>query len=113
MSNKINAKDVELYLLKNTDFFLTRESIVSELNFKHSPGKAESLLERQVRKLRNEQKDLLNNLSIFLSNASENEELFTKSKALIIKLVTAEDEGALVELMLTSLKKIFSVDADT
>ena len=111
MSNKINAKDVELYLLKNTDFFLTRESIVSELNFKHSPGKAESLLERQVRKLRNEQKDLLNNLSIFLSNASENEELFTKSKALIIKLVAAEDEGALVELMLASLKKIFSVDA--
>ena len=86
MGNKINAKDVELYLLKNTDFFLTRESIVSELNFKHSPGEAESLLERQVRKLRNEQKDLLNNLSIFLSNASENEELFTKSKALIIKL---------------------------
>ena len=34
MSNKINDKDVELYLLKNTDFFLTRESIVSELNFK-------------------------------------------------------------------------------
>ena len=57
MSNKINDKDVELYLLKNTDFFLTRESIVSELSFKHSPGKAESLLERQVRKLRSEQKD--------------------------------------------------------
>ena len=111
MSNKINAKDVELYLLKNTDFFLTRESIVSELNFKHAPGKAESLLERQVRKLRNEQKELLNKLSIFLSNASENEELFTKSKALIIKLVTAEDEDTLVELMLTSLKEIFSVDA--
>ena len=44
MSNKINDKDVELYLLKNTDFFLTRESIVGELNFKHSPGKAESCL---------------------------------------------------------------------
>ena len=59
MTKEISAKEVELYLLKNTDFFLTRESIVSELNFKHSPGKAESLLERQVRKLRSEQKDLL------------------------------------------------------
>ena len=77
MGNKIDAKDVELYLLKNTDFFLTRESIVSELNFKHSPGKAESLLERQVRKLRNEQKDLLDNLSVFLSNASDNEDLLS------------------------------------
>ena len=111
MSNKINDKDVELYLLKNTDFFLTRESIVSELDFKHSPGKAESLLERQVRKLRSEQKDLLNSLSVFLSNASENEDLFTKSKALILKVVTAEDEDILIELMPESLKKIFEIDA--
>ena len=111
MSNKINDKDVELYLLKNTDFFLTRESIVGELNFKHSPGKAESLLERQVRKLRSEQKDLLNSLSVFLSNASENEDLFSKSKALILKVVTAENENILVELMPKSLKKIFEIDA--
>ena len=111
MSNKINGKDVELYLLKNTDFFLTRESIVGELNFKHSPGKAESLLERQVRKLRSEQKDLLNSLSVFLSNASENEDLFSKSKALILKVVTTEDEDTLIELMPRSLKKIFDVDA--
>ena len=111
MSNKMNDKDVELYLLKNTDFFLTRESIVGELNFKHSPGKAESLLERQVRKLRSEQKDLLNSLSVFLSNASENEDLFSKSKALILKVVTTEDEDTLIELMPRSLKKIFDVDA--
>ena len=111
MGNKINDKDVELYLLKNTDFFLTRESIVGELNFKHSPGKAESLLERQVRKLRSEQKDLLNSLSVFLSNASENEDLFSKSKALILKVVTTEDEDTLIELMPRSIKKIFDVDA--
>ena len=110
MAKEISAKEVELYLLKNTDFFLTRESIVSELDFKHSPGKAESLLERQVRKLRNEQKTLLDSLSVFLSNASENEDLFLKSKALILKIVTAADEDALIELMPKSLKKIFDVD---
>ena len=110
MSNKINDKDVELYLLKNTDFFLTRESIVSELNFKHSPGKAESLLERQVRKLRSEQKDLLDNLSVYLSNASENEDLFSKSKALVLRVVAAEGEDTLIKLMSKSLKEIFNVD---
>jgi Uncharacterized protein conserved in bacteria len=99
MSNKINDRDVELYLLKNTDFFLTRESIVSELNFRHSPGKAESLLERQVRKLTSEQKDLLKSLSVFLSNASRNEDLFSKSKALILKVVTAKNENYLIDLM--------------
>ena len=110
MTKEISAKVVELFLLKNTDFFLTRESIVSELDFKHSSGKAESLLERQVRKLRNEQKNLLDSLSVFLSNASENEDLFIKSKALILKIVTATDEEALIELMTKSLKKIFDVD---
>ena len=110
MSDKINDKDIELYLLKNTDFFLTRESIVSELNFKHSPGKAESLLERQVRKLRSEQKDLLDNLSVYLSNASENEDLFSKSKALVLRVVAAEGEDTLIELMSKSLKEIFDVD---
>ncbi len=98
MSNKINDKDVELYLLKNTDFFLTRESIVSELNFKHSPGKAESLLERQVRKLRSEQKDLLDNLSVFLSNASENEDLFSKSKAPLKKFKSFSAMILLIQL---------------
>ena len=110
MTKEISAKEVELYLLKNTDFFLTRESIVSELNFKHSPGKAESLLERQVRKLRNEQKDLLDSLSVFLSNASENEDLFSKSKALVLKVVTAEDEDALIELMYLHLLQLLLLE---
>ena len=35
MAKKIDAKEVELYLLENTDFFLIRESLVSELSFKH------------------------------------------------------------------------------
>ena len=89
MTKDLSAKEVELYLLKNTDFFLSRESIVSELSFKHSSSEVESLLERQVRKLRDEQKRLLDSLSTFLTNASENEELFQKSKAFILNVITA------------------------
>ena len=55
MAKKLDAKDVELYLLENTDFFLSRESLVSELSFKHDAEGATSLLEMQVRKLRDEQ----------------------------------------------------------
>ena len=35
----------------------------------------------------------------------------SKSKALVLKVVTAEDEDTLIELMSKSLKKIFDVDA--
>ena len=48
MNNKIDAKDVEIFLLDNLDFFESRESLVSELKFKHSSSSASSLLERQI-----------------------------------------------------------------
>ena len=35
MAKKLDAKDIELYLLENTDFFISRESLVGELSFKH------------------------------------------------------------------------------
>ncbi len=44
MAKKLDAKDVELYLLENTDFFLSRESLVSELSFKHDADKTFSNL---------------------------------------------------------------------
>ena len=59
MSNKIDSKEVELFLLDNLDFFETRESLVSELKFKHSDSSASSLLERQILKLRGEHKNLM------------------------------------------------------
>ena len=65
MNNKIDSKEVELYLLDNLDFFESRESLVSELRFKHSSSSASSLLERQIKKLRDEQKDLMDLLSSF------------------------------------------------
>ena len=48
MAKKIDSKEVELFLLENTDFFLSRESLVSELSFKHDSDGATSLLEMQV-----------------------------------------------------------------
>ena len=66
MSNKIDSKEVELFLLDNLDFFETRESLVSELKFKHSDSSASSLLERQILKLRGEQKNLMDLLSSLL-----------------------------------------------
>ena len=46
MSKKLSSKDVELFLLDNLDFFKSRESLVSELQFKHTSSSAESILER-------------------------------------------------------------------
>ena len=111
MAKKIDAKEVELYLLENTDFFLTRESLVSELSFKHDSDGATSLLEMQIRKLRDEQSRLNDMLSGFLSTGKENEELFFKSKDLTLALITVKDFAAVKKLVEEFFTKNFKVDS--
>jgi len=111
MAKKIDAKEVELYLLENTDFFLIRESLVSELSFKHDSDGATSLLEMQIRKLRDEQSRLNDMLSGFLSTGKENEELFFKSKGLTLALITAKDFAAVKKLVEEFFTKNFKVDS--
>ena len=111
MAKKIDAKEIELYLLENTDFFLTRESLVSELSFKHDSEGATSLLEMQIRKLRDEQSRLIEMLSGFVSTGKENEELFFKSKDLTLSLITAEDFDAVKKIVEGFFINNFKVDA--
>ena len=111
MAKKIDAKEVELYLLENTDFFLTRESLVSELSFKHHSDGATSLLEMQIRKLRDEQSRLNDMLSGFLSTGKENEELFFKSKELALSLITVKDFAAVKKLVEEFFIKNFKIDS--
>ena len=66
MAKKIDVKDVELFLLDNLDFFVTRESLVSEMKFKHSQSSASSILERQIMKLRDEHKNVIELLKSFI-----------------------------------------------
>ncbi|MFL2711841.1 MAG: DUF484 family protein [Gammaproteobacteria bacterium] len=111
MAKKLDAKDVELYLLENTDFFLSRESLVSELSFKHDADGATSLLEMQVRKLRDEQSRLMDMLSGFVSTGKENEELFFKSKNLTLSLITSKNFDEVKKTVESFFEKNFEIDS--
>jgi uncharacterized protein YigA (DUF484 family) len=107
MSNKIDAKDVEIFLLDNLDFFESRESLVGELKFKHSSSSASSLLERQIIKLRDEQKDLMDLLSSFVKEASVNEDLFNKSKDLTLSILGASSREDIIKRVQDNFHKSF------
>ena len=111
MAKKLDAKDVELYLLENTDFFVSRESLVSELSFKHDAEGASSLLEMQVRKLRDEQLRLMNMLSSLVSTGKENEELFFKSKNLTSSLIASENFAEVKKSVELFFHENFAVDS--
>ena len=110
MNKKLNPKDVELFLLDNLDFFQSRESLVAEMKFKHSSSSASSLLERQIIKLREEHKNLINLISSFVETASINEDLFNKSKNLTLKILQSGSKKEIVKVVENTFKKDFKVD---
>ena len=110
MNKKLDPKEVELFLLENLDFFQTRESLVSELSFKHSSSSASSLLEKQVIKLRNEHQNLIDLLTSYMKTASINEDLFNKSKRLTLKILESNSKKETIKIVETSFKEDFKVD---
>ena len=110
MSKKLDPKEVELFLLDNLDFFESRESLVGELKFKHSSSAASSLLERQVLKLRDEHKNLIDLLTSFIDTASINEDLFNKSKDLTLKILQSSSKKEIVKTVEESFSNDFNVD---
>ena len=110
MNKKLDPKEVELFLLENLDFFKTRESLVSELSFKHSSSSASSLLEKQVIKLRNEHQNLIDLLTSYMKTASINEDLFNKSKKLTLKILESNSKKETIKIVETSFKEDFKVD---
>ena len=111
MTNELDPKDVELFLLDNLDFFETRESLVGEMKFKHSSSSASSLLERQINKLRDEQSDLMDLLSSFVSTAQLNEDLFIKSKELTLSILGASSRNEIKDIVQESFTENFGVNS--
>ena len=110
MDRKLNAKDVEIFLLENIDFFVSRESLLSELSFKHDSGGASSLLEMQVRRLRDEQSRLMEMLTSFVSTGQDNEDLFLKSKTLTLALIKTKDIDSIIETVESFFQDIIGAD---
>ena len=111
MNKKLDPKDVEIFLLKNLDFFKDRESLISELKFNHSSaGTASSLLERQIHRLRDEQKELMDLLSSFMKTASLNEDLFNKSKDLTLNIIGSTSNEEITKTVKQAFLEKFNVD---
>ena len=110
MSKSIDPKDVEIFLLDNPDFFVSREAILSELDFKHNSGNASSLLERQIKRLREEQNTLIDLLTSFVDEAKVNEDLFIKSKNLTLSILEATNEEEITQKIEKEFTKNFGVD---
>jgi len=92
-SSTLSAEQVASYLKQHPDFFINRDSLLAEITLPHESGQAISLLERQVKILRERSIESRHTLNQLLETAKYNDQLFNVTRALILALLM-EDEVA-------------------
>jgi uncharacterized protein len=110
LEREVTEDDVAQYLRNHTGFFLKRDDLLMELQLSHPSGGAVSLLERQVSLLRERNMDVRSRLNHLLDNARSNDQLFDKTKRLVLSLLEAQGLDAIVNTFTRGLLSDFSMD---
>lgn len=107
----ISADAVADYLLKHPEFFLAHSHLLLELSIPHESGKAISLMERQVTVLRQRQEQLQDQFHEFLENAHANDNLFDKTRVMILALLNCKSIAEIRELIAQHFNSEFNASA--
>lgn len=108
---RLTDADVVQYLQDHPDFFIGKDDLLADLRVPHNSGPATSLVERQLSVYRERNVELRQRLSDLLENARRNDQLFEKSRRLVLALVEADNWLAIQAALDDSLRKDFGVDA--
>ncbi|MDF1763956.1 MAG: DUF484 family protein, partial [Oleibacter sp.] len=108
---RLTEQDVIQYLEDHRDFFIGKDDLLADMRVPHNSGSATSLVERQLAVHRERNVELRQRLSDLLENARRNDQLFGKSRRLILALVEAENWHDVQAALDDSLRKDFDVDA--
>ncbi len=95
---------VEAYLRDHPDFFERHESVLDVLHVPHPAGGSISLIERQVRVLRDKHGALEQRLGELVDHARENERVGSHLHRLACTLMQAEDVDAVLALTQEALR---------
>lgn len=116
----LDDESVANYLMEHPDFFATNEDLLLSLRIPHKSGQAISLLERQVSLLRRKNDETQDKIKSFVENAKENDELFEKTRTIVLNIINSvsiEDLSSLIEEKLekefdASCSKLFFATED-
>ena len=108
---RLTDADVAQYLQDHPDFFTGKDDLLAEMRIPHNAGPATSLVERQLSVHRERNVELRQRLADLLENARRNDQLFEKSRRLVLALIEAESWLNVQAALDDSLRKDFGVDA--
>ena len=108
-ASDLDDEAVARYLRANPTFFAARDELLGELHIPHQRGDSVSLVERQLKLLRDRNIEMRHRLSQLMDVARDNDRLFEKTRRLILDLL---DAGTLEEVVMAvedSLRQEFKV----
>ncbi|KQQ53745.1 hypothetical protein ASF84_18225 [Pseudomonas sp. Leaf127] len=109
VSHDPEAEAVIAYLLRHPEFFAEHDELLVSMRIPHQRGDSVSLVERQLKLLRERNIEMRHRLSQLMDVARDNDRLFEKTRRLNLALM---DAGSLDELVITvedSLRHDFQV----
>ncbi|QKZ02492.1 MULTISPECIES: DUF484 family protein [Pseudomonas] len=108
-ASTLGAEAVAAFLRANPDFFVEQEDLLVSLRLPHQRGDTVSLVERQMKVLRERNIEMRHRLSHLMDVARDNDRLFDKTRRLILDIL---DAGSLEEVVIAvedSLRQEFQV----
>jgi len=103
-------KIVREFLRDNPTFLDSNQDILESMDLPHHSGGAVSLVERQVSVMRDRNTEIRAHLDNILATAKDNDQLFEKTKQLVLKLIEAKNLSTLVEAVYESLGKDYQIE---
>jgi uncharacterized protein YigA (DUF484 family) len=105
----LDAEQVAAYLRQHPEFFVDHDELIPEMRIPHDSGDAVSLVERQVRLLRERNIEMRHRLSQLMDVARDNDRLFDKTRRLVLDLLDAGTLEDVVSTVEDSLRHEFQV----
>ena len=107
----LTREQVAQYLRDNPEFFLDQDELLRTLKLPHDSGRAISLVERQVHLFREQRDALHHELRELVAVARQNDQLFDKSKRLLMQLIEARTLADMAAAVDDSIRGDFGLDA--
>ncbi len=99
------------FLARTPDFFVRHAEVLENMPIRHGSGGAVSLIERQVRVLRDNNERLNTRLEQLLDTARHNEARVKGINELAQTLIRADNVGSVISGLITALHGEFAVEA--
>lgn len=107
----LNDEKVAQYLQANPDFFQHHENLLEALSVPHTnTGIATSLIERQVRLLRNQKNELDNQLKNLIQAARNNEQIINRMQRFTLDIIHAHSIEDIIILCQEEMHNNFNAD---